>query len=1018
MILASVPRSLKSENEGLRRKSQWHSTVTDSQLTQPIIGQMSQGDSSYHVSNDVSVLNPLSHLQFNETPVTMKRSSVQSDYVARSHDLSDVDVVDLMQTDPDEDNIVISLALRKDSNQNNAELTHTQGSHEYVEDALMSAAANDISIGTPKPLDLYNDFSNSDVSLQQRESDLSMRESSIWRQQADNEKFKNASSSIYEWMYSESPISAYEKAAVLIQFARDGEEHSITCTERSLQCYRLRSQYGMIFKAAAACFALLRFFERPLWTYDHGNWNDSTIYPVSHLPLLSPQATLAIKWPLAIVLLIGIALELGYKESFRWNMFENISSSRIIRYVMAIHVLFVNLSLFATVCSNFSYPELVTITSFGSLSYLLWFNRKTFQKAKIIARILPKFLLLLVLFFIVVMIFAGFGPIIFNIENVATHDDDTENFEYFGTFADSIWSVFVAITSSSYPNQVMPSYRKYREVCIYFISFITVGAFGFLNLVVVIVLVEFQKSTQLSHDTQRATRQILLMRAFEVLDEAGKGYLSRRQIKLLLNELYQHYRDFQKAGIPKESAKNILIDILDIDGDGKISLYDFSFFLDVIRIKLSLEEKGNFFTRQFPLLAKTYFFQLLIFVVEHRYIDIFVDFTTSFLLIVNILVNSRTLYYPSKISVGITLVMFVLYVIEIFCKCIAKGWKSYIHSFRNRIDFFMTSIIFLCLIAHAATHSMYSNSGYTFVVRILLFCRLILLPRNLRLLFEGRKEITKFTRLLRRVFSKITTLGIVFLCCGYVFASFGVFIYGGLIDKSTSNESLLNSTYAENGYWPLNFNDFASACMTLFCCLHVSDFDVIATGFTTTTSNWSRLYFTAWYVIGVLLLLNVVKSFFLGEFLSLFVSPKRLKALINSNTNKFNVGNRDKTSGVLLSTQQIADKHLRKRFLAVFQQSNKASGQSDYIPKHQDAMKRESATDLTQSPSMFKRDTFVMPFHYTGKSLTGMELNALEDHLSQNEENGKTSGLEEKETFASPPRIQASTANVKVRIQR
>ena len=49
----------------------------------------------------------------------------------------------------------------------------------------------------------------------------------------------------------------------------------------------------------------------------------------------------------------------------------------------------------------------------------------------------------------------------------------------------------------------------------------------------------------------------------------------------------------------------------------------------------------------------------------------------------------------------------------------------------------------------------------------------------------------------------------------------------------------------------------------------MSDFDVITSGFTAATSNASRLYFSAWYVMGVLLLLNIVKSFFLADFMGL-----------------------------------------------------------------------------------------------------------------------------------------------------
>ena len=74
---------------------------------------------------------------------------------------------------------------------------------------------------------------------------------------------------VLDWMYGVNQISRIERAAVLIQFARDGEESSVFSSERSLACYKLRSKYSSLFKAAPFDFVLLRFFERPLWTFYH-----------------------------------------------------------------------------------------------------------------------------------------------------------------------------------------------------------------------------------------------------------------------------------------------------------------------------------------------------------------------------------------------------------------------------------------------------------------------------------------------------------------------------------------------------------------------------------------------------------------------------------------------------------------------------------------------------------------------------------------------------------------------------
>jgi hypothetical protein len=69
-------------------------------------------------------------------------------------------------------------------------------------------------------------------------------------------------------------------------------------------------------------------------------------------------------------------------------------------------------------------------------------------------------------------------------------------------------------------------------------------------------------------------------------------------------------------------------------------------------------------------------------------------------------------------------------------------------------------------------------------------------------------------------------------------------------------------------FYTLNFNDYPGAFITLFSCLHVSDFDVITNGFVAVTSKYSRIYFTFWYVLGTLLMLNVLKSLALVGFLN------------------------------------------------------------------------------------------------------------------------------------------------------
>lgn len=691
---------------------------------------------------------------------------------------------------------------------------------------------------------------------------------------------RQATQSLQEWMYGTYQITKHERAAVLIQFARDGEEHSIFSSPRGLACFRLRTSLAPLFKICSFIFALLKFFQRPLWTYYHDRWDDSDVYPVSGLPQLSALTMGALKLPLLLVMLFGLLLELGYKESSIANMFKATNGMRIFRYLLAMNCV---AQIVMVLCGMAGHkPELVTITSFGSMAYLLWFNRRSLHKFRVVMRIIPHLTLVLIAFLLLVLFFAGFGPYIFNLSTVG--EDDDVNMPYFDSFGDSTWSVFVAITSSNYPNQVLPAYRRTREVFLYFFVFISVGSFCMLNLILVIVMVEFQKSSQLASDIQRATCQVLLMRAFEVLDPDRVGHIERDQLHLLLDELYLYYSDFKKAGVPQGAARDILIDILDVDGDGKVTIEDFLFFLDVTRIKVSKRSDKTFLEVYFPTVVATSAFQMLAKVVKYPYTNMAVDFVVTVLILTNIVINSRNSYHQTNISITVAFTAVEIIVFEALCKIAVLGYAGYRRSFRNRIDFAIASTAAFSVVAAGCYQPLKSVNGFTIILRIALMLRLFLFPRNIRYFFESR-GLKRFSRLLRRILSKTLTLSIVFLCTGYFFATVGMFLYGGKINRSPEGNSryddLVTSRYGEAGFYPLNFNDFMSASITLFCCLHVSDFDTVASGFTATTNSKAKVFFIVWYVVGVLLLLNILKSFFLGEFLSLFLVPKAPKKETN-----------------------------------------------------------------------------------------------------------------------------------------
>ena len=72
----------------------------------------------------------------------------------------------------------------------------------------------------------------------------------------------------------------------------------------------------------------------------------------------------------------------------------------------------------------------------------------------------------------------------------------------------------------------------------------------------------------------------------------------------------------------------------------------------------------------------------------------------------------------------------------------------------------------------------------------------------------------------------------------------------------------MQSTYADEGYWPLNFNDMPSGLVSVFTLLYVNNMDILASGCVTVTGPSAVIFFfILFWVLGVLFLRNIFTSF-------------------------------------------------------------------------------------------------------------------------------------------------------------
>lgn len=132
------------------------------------------------------------------------------------------------------------------------------------------------------------------------------------------------------------------------------------------------------------------------------------------------------------------------------------------------------------------------------------------------------------------------------------------------------------------------------------------------------------------------------------------------------------------------------------------------------------------------------------------------------------------------------------------------------------------------------------------------------------------------------------------------YAFVGISAFGGIINYN--NTLLHNTTFAADDYWANNFNDLASALVTLFELLMVNNWHVIMDGCTAASgTEWSRLFFVSFWLITVVIMTNIVVASIIEGFFNT-AALKQFKRLESQARQDFYKRRREARLSVALST--------------------------------------------------------------------------------------------------------------------
>lgn len=493
-------------------------------------------------------------------------------------------------------------------------------------------------------------------------------------------------------------------------------------------------------------------------------------------------------------------------------------------------------------------------------------DRDCIREFYTLLHMLPEVANVLFLLFLFVSIYAWVGV-------VAFYGSD-EGVELFPNILDAMFTLWIATTTANYPDLMMPVYNKNRLSTLYFVIFMLVTFFFLMNVILASVVNAYDNELERRRDERSKLMDQKLGSAFELMDRNSTGTIDRETVMALMLIMNEDFHEFRT--IPPDEAK-LLFAILDKDGSNSISKDEFMDFANVLLLEFEkITVQMTLFQKLFPTIFHSSRFNAFRNFLESNTFE----FTIDFILMLNAIVvfiqsypmlMGQTVKTDPHIRDGeidsiwevFETVFTCIYVVEISVKILVKGWHEFLKSSRNIFDMTIT-----CLAVLATVYVYYPNEfSDSRLIRFIVMARVLRLTR----LLMAMAPFQMIALIAIDVFARAKVILVLLFCVCYIFAVFGVQVFGGMITRDPADPRsflLLGTEFAANHYWANNFNDMFGALNVLFNLLVVNNWTECQCGFEAVTqTRYNRLFFVLFHIVGVMLVNNLVLAFIINAFI-------------------------------------------------------------------------------------------------------------------------------------------------------
>lgn len=231
------------------------------------------------------------------------------------------------------------------------------------------------------------------------------------------------------------------------------------------------------------------------------------------------------------------------------------------------------------------------------------------------------------------------------------------------------------------------------------------------------------------------------------------------------------------------------------------------------------------------------------------------------------------------------MVFIMYYIADLFCKIWSQGWDLYLFSNANVYEGIITILIVIAESFHIMEfgfpHERHGdmkpiwNIGISFdvIVRIV---NILIILRLLRILADV-KAMNLVASTIYDIFLNLTPFAGILVVMYYTFAIVGMELFQDKIKFNTfgpfgpfanvTPDAHECGSYQQLGYWPNNFNDFASTIVVLWDLMVVNNWHVFLQAYKEVSGRWSQLFFILWFITSVIIGLNLFTALILENFI-------------------------------------------------------------------------------------------------------------------------------------------------------